>query len=134
MRLIKYFGSSCLATVVDVWIVWLLNTVLGKGIVLANTMGVVIGFLISYVLTSRFVFKEANNILGFGIFLSTFLLGLILADVLIYIGVHQLFNQYNPNVRFLLSKSISIVIPFFMLYFIRKSCYSYIEKRNEVRR
>lgn len=130
MRLIRYFINSCIVTVIDVIIVWILNMGFNTPIVQANTIGVVVGFIIDYRLSSHFVFKEANNIRGFIVYLGTFFIGLALANTIIYIGVNKVFFACEANICFLLSKGMSIVIPFFCLYFLRKACYMYMERNK----
>lgn len=130
MNLIRYFINSCIVTVIDVIIVWILNVGLNVPIVLANTIGVVVGFIIDYRLSSHFVFKEANSIRGFIVYLATFFIGLVLADTIIYISANKIFFAYEANICFVLSKGMSIVIPFFCLYFLRKVCYTYMQKNK----
>jgi len=124
-KIVRYFFISCLALAVDVVLVWLFYRVLALSIVLSNTIGVVCGFIVSYGLTARFVFLHAKGKRGFSIFFSTFIIGLILADVLIYVGEHFIFEKYHENVSFFLSKGLSIAVPFFLLYFLRKYFYTY---------
>ena len=127
-KIMRYFFISCLATVLDVALVWLFYRVLKIPVVPSNTIGVVCGFLISYLLTARFVFPTAAKKGGFSIFFVTFLFGLLLADLLIYMGEHFLFVSYGVNVSFFLSKGLSVAIPFFVLYFVRKQIYAHREK------
>ena len=131
-QLCKYFMNSCLVTVLDVVIVWILHMVFQVDIVVANTVGVVTGFLVDYVLSALFVFDHARSKNGFIIYLVTFVLGLALADGLIYIGEEQLFRGLGRNLCFLMSKGLSIGVPFFILYFIRKKSYEWLgEERGE---
>ena len=129
-QLCKYFINSCLVTVLDVVIVWVLHMVFHVDVVLANTLGVIAGFLIDYILSVLFVFDHANNKNGFAIYLVTFILGLVLADVLIYIGESRLFVGLEKNLCFLMSKGLSISVPFFILYFIRKKSYEWLGKEK----
>lgn len=129
-QLCKYFINSCIVTVLDVVIVWVLHIVFNVDVVLANTCGVVIGFLVDYVLSALFVFEHANSKNGFAIYFVTFILGLILADILIYIGEGQLFRGLERNLCFLMSKGLSIGVPFFILYFIRKKSYEWLGKEK----
>ena len=124
--LMKYFFNSCFSMCVDVLLVWLFYMVLKLPVVFSNTIGVVCGFIVSYVLTARFVFFNAKGRRGFSVFFVTFLVGLVLADWLIYMGEYVFFTQYEAGLRFFLSKGLSIVIPFFFLYFLRKYLYAYL--------
>lgn len=129
-RIVRYFFISCLALVIDVVLVWLFYRVLALPVVFANTIGVACGFIVSYALTARFVFVHAKGKRGFSVFFSTFIIGLIAADILIYVGEHFIFEKYHADVSFFLSKSVSIVVPFFLLYFLRKYLYVYLAESN----
>lgn len=87
--------------------------------VAANTVGVVTGFIIQYFLTARHVYNK-NNIKSFIVFLWTFLIGLIVANTIVYVFRTFIFNGADSNLAFLTSKGFSIVLPFFLMYFLRK--------------
>jgi putative flippase GtrA len=122
--IIKYLFNSILVTILDVCIVWCLNIVLGCDLVIANTCGVVAGTIVGYFLTAQYVFVAAKGKKGFIIYILTFLLGLILANIFIYIGNRFLFVSCSEKWNFLMSKGLSIVGPFFILYNIRKKLYT----------
>lgn len=125
--LIRYVINSIVTTVVDTAIVWILVK-MGISIVAANTTGVIAGFLLGYVLTAAYVFQAAKGKMGFVIYFGTFLIGLVLADYLIWLGNIRLFATFSESVNFLLSKGLSIVVPFFVMYFLRKILYGILEK------
>ena len=127
--LIRYGINSIVTTVVDTAIVWILVK-MGISIVAANTTGVIVGFLLGYVLTAAYVFQAAKGKMGFVIYFGTFLIGLVLADYLIWLGNTRLFATFSESVNFLLSKGLSIVVPFFVMYFLRKILYGILEKRT----
>ena len=127
--LIRYGINSIVTTVVDTAIVWILVK-MGISIVAANTTGVIAGFLLGYVLTAAYVFQAAKGKMGFVIYFGTFLIGLVLADYLIWLGNTRLFATFSESVNFLLSKGLSIVVPFFVMYFLRKILYGILEKRT----
>ncbi len=127
--LIRYGINSIVTTVVDTAIVWILVK-MGISIVAANTTGVIVGFLLGYVLTAAYVFQAAKGKMGFVIYFGTFLIGLVLADYLIWLGNTRLFAVFSESVNFLLSKGLSIVVPFFVMYFLRKILYGILEKRT----
>lgn len=115
-----YLLNSVLVCIIDTAIVWLLYRMMSVNIVTANTVGVVSGFFIHYLLSSKSVFRTDFGLKGFTVYFTTFLLGLIFADWLIYLGENIIFPELGNDIRFLLSKGISIILPFFVLYFIRK--------------
>ncbi|HEY8500674.1 MAG TPA: GtrA family protein [Clostridia bacterium] len=128
--LFNYLLNSVIVTVIDVALVWLLYRVLHIHVVVSNTIGVVTGFILHYILTVKSVFKSKYDMVSFIVYLGTFLLGLFLADWLIYIGENELFVKAGENVRFLLSKGISVALPFFVMYFIRRFIFSLINKKR----
>lgn len=87
--------------------------------VTANTIGVITGFIIQYFLTTRHVYNK-SNIKSFIVFFITFLIGLIFADAIIWICRNCLFSENDGLYVFLISKGLSIILPFFLMYFLRK--------------
>ena len=87
--------------------------------VAANTVGVVTGFIIQYFLTAKHVYNK-NNIKSFVVFLWTFFVGLIFANSIVYVSRTFFFAGSDSSLAFLTSKGLSIVLPFFLMYFLRK--------------
>ena len=129
--MLTYLLISCLATLADASLVWLLYRQLGMGLVVANTLGVLCGFVISYLLAARLVFRGLRNRRGLAVFFLTFLGGLVLADLLIFWGETRWFATFEEGWRFFLSKGLSIVVPFFMMYEIRRRYNLQQERREE---
>lgn len=127
---IIYFLNSCFVTVLDVSCVWVLYKLLHVNVVVSNTAGVLLGFIVGYFLTARLVFKTAGGAVGFIIYFGTFLVGLVLADWLIYVGEATLFVQLPEMLCFLCSKGLSVVVPYFVMYFLRKFLYGMLEKHQ----
>lgn len=123
-RLLRYLLNSVLITILDFCVVWFMNIILGCNLVIANTFGVVAGTVVGYYLTAQYVFVAAKGKKGFFIYIFTFLVGLFLANVLIYIGNTFLFATCSKRLNFILSKGLSIIGPFFILYYIRKKLYA----------
>lgn len=126
--LFKYLWYSILVTLLDVVIVWILFRPLHLNIVLSNTVGVIAGFLVHYLLASKSVFNLEYGVIGFIIYLGTFLFGLVLANGLIYVGERYLFRTMPIDINFLFSKGLSIFVPFFALYYLRKFSYEFLKK------
>ena len=120
--ILSYGFISVAVTVIDVIVTYIFSQILI--IVIANSIGVITGGIIQYILNSKFVFHVKHDNKNFAIYAITFILGLILANLIIYFS-NIIFNMYlqNENIVFLISKGLSIVIPFFALYFIRKELY-----------
>ena len=118
-ELLLYALVSILSAVLDTAVAWFLFSALGQNILLANTAGVILGFLLHYLAASRSVFKAGYGLRGFAVYLGTFLLGLGLADLLVW-SAYRLTRPLLPEgVSFVLSKGVSVVLPFFVLYYLR---------------
>jgi 6-pyruvoyltetrahydropterin/6-carboxytetrahydropterin synthase len=90
----NYFFYSVIVTVVDTGIVWALVRFSSVHLVTANTIGVVTGFLLHYLLASKSVFDTEYGIAGFVIYLATFLVGLVLANWLIFMSYNYVFHAF----------------------------------------
>lgn len=128
----RYIFYSVIVTLIDTAVVWSLYHIFSADLIIANTTGVVTGFIIHYLLASKAVFRTDLGIPGFIIYLGTFFIGLLLADWLIYAGENYLFAGLQENIRFLSSKGISILIPFFFLYFLRKFLFDLIRTKQHL--
>ena len=126
---VMYGLISVFVTVIDVAVTgcaelvlsaYVLNGSISRAVpVIANTIGVVTGFIIQYFLTARHVYN-VTSAKSFAIFLGTFFMNLFFANGIIYIFRSLIFKNSNDLTVFLISKAASIVLPFFITYFIRK--------------
>lgn len=91
-------------------------------IVIANTLAVIIGSCVHYILTSKLVFKVNMNIASATAYLITFLIGLGIQDAAIWIAYHKLLPPLmnSESALALCSKAISLAGSFFIIYFLRK--------------
>jgi len=122
-NILRYIKYSMIVTIFDIYIVNLLMSYLSVSIVAANTIGVVVGFLIHYFLSIKNVFAMKLDRIVFIVYLVTFLMGLALADYIIWI----LYEEFNFG--FLICKGVSIVIPFFVMYNMRKYIYKSVRDK-----
>lgn len=129
-KLFEYLFYSILSTILDVAIVWALYNKAGLNITLANTVGVVAGFLLGYVLASKRVFEADYGMASFLIYFGTFLGGLVLADVLITVTHRALVQSCPEWFAFLVSKGVSVVVPFFAMYLARKLLYARLRRKG----
>lgn len=125
--MMRYLLFSILVTVIDTVVVWFMYHILGIHVVVSNTIGVVIGFVIHYLLSTKAVFDTELGIKGFAVYLGTFILGLVFADWIIYVSESILFIALTKGLRFLFSKGLSIVLPFFFLYFLRRRLFEMLQ-------
>ena len=88
-------------------------------LILANSMGILVGFTVQYFLASRHVYNN-KDMATFVKFLLTFFFGFCLANGIVYLCRTSIFHGSEAFVAFAVSKGLSIVIPFFVMYFMRK--------------
>jgi len=129
--ILKYLTYSAVATVVDTMIVWLLIRFWSVPLITANTTGIVSGGILHYLLVSKSVFQTGYGAKGFLIYLSTFIFGLFIANCLIHVSYEYIFCDYMVDLRILLSKGVSLTIPFFILYFTRRYLFSLLNKGGQ---
>ncbi len=129
--MLRYLLNSIFVTIIDTCIVWTLYRIMAVDIILSNSAGVIIGFIIHYLISSKSVFDIDLGTQGFIVYLTTFLMGLAMADWLIFLGENYLFLAFYDNQSFLFSKGLSIVIPFFFLYFIRRILFDFLKSNKK---
>lgn len=122
----NYLFNSIIVAIVDTAIVWILVRFSVMGLVQANTIGVVTGFLLHYLMSSKTVFRTEYSTPGFLIYLLTFFFGIGFANLLIYWSYTYAFNSYALDIRILLSKGVSVAVPFFVMYFMRKYLFRWL--------
>lgn len=115
--LIKYGLISVFVTVIDIIITRICENYTNE--VTANTVGVFTGFILQCILCMKIVFND-KGLKSILVFFATWLFGLGLADLIVYIVRNLTCKSDNNLVCFFAGKSASIVIPFFVLYFIRR--------------
>lgn len=128
--ILTYFSHSILSTLLDTAIVWLILNHLELDIVWANTCGVVAGFVLGFLLDVKRTFQTDYTPAAFAVYFGTFLLGLALADILISATYNAVIGSLPQPLAFLISKGVSVAVPFFAMYFIRKFAYRAIGKRD----
>ena len=74
-RILQYLFYSILSTILDVIVVWIAFHMAGVDLAVANTMGIITGFLLSYVLSVKTVFDTRHDISAFAVYLSTSAVG-----------------------------------------------------------
>ena len=87
---------------------------------IANGLGMVIGFTLQYIFSSKVVFKSRNK-RTFIIFFVTFIIGWVFAQGLMLFFRDILFDGDKTGIAFLVSKAVSMLFSFFFTYFTRKN-------------
>lgn len=121
---------SIFVTVIDVTVTYISKIFIS--LIIANSIGIISGAIIQYILNAKLVFyvkeKSTKNLI---IYITTFIFGLVIANAIIYYS-DLLFVNYIQleQLRFLVTKGLSIVLPFFILYFLRRKLYSLVKEEN----
>lgn len=110
----RYFIVSCLVSVIDFFISYLLYKIANINYLTACNIGIIIGFIFQYFICTKYVFKTKVTINSLIVFLITFFVGIALADETMWISYSFL------HLSFFISKILSMGVPFFITYFIRK--------------
>lgn len=110
----KYFIISCLASVIDFTISYLLYNVTNLNYLLACNVGIVSGFIFQCVICMKYIFNTGNIISSSAVYIVTFILGIVLADTTMWASFDII------HLSFFISKLLSMAVPFFITYFIRK--------------
>lgn len=129
-RILQYLFYSILSTILDVIVVWIAFHVTGIDLAVANTMGIITGFVLSYTLSLKSVFEAQHGVPAFAIYFSTSVIGMVLANCLITTTYAFSVSRCPEWFAFLLSKGVSVVLPFFVMYFMRKYMYLWLNKRR----
>lgn len=115
LNIAKYLLISCLASMLDLGISNYLYNKAQINYLIACNLGIALGFLFQYFTGMKYVFKGGNRPKSFLIYIGTFAIGLLLANTTIW-------TSYNIlSLSFFYSKIMSMLVPFFITYFIRKT-------------
>lgn len=117
-RFLKYGIISVIITIIDVIVVRLLYLNDIK-LVYANTAGMITGSIVQFILNSKFTFKNEINLKYLIYHFGTFLFGVWLANTIIDFSYNLLLKNISEVFSFYIAKGLSIILPFFVLYFIR---------------
>lgn len=118
-KFILYFGCSLTTMVMEMAIGWFLLKLFPERIVLTNTIAVVISALVHYLITLALVFRLRQNYRSAVVYVLTFLLGIVLQNVIIWVFYTHLLEHTPAVVRYFVSKVFSLGVPFVFLYYLR---------------
>ncbi|MCR5601184.1 MAG: GtrA family protein [Ruminococcus sp.] len=128
LPLIKYVCFSGMTAVIESVISLLLINFYGLSEVPANTVGIIIGSIVHYLCVTRGVFHGKVNWKTIAVYASTFLLGMLLQNFVVWGIVKLIGDALNENIRYLAAKACSLVVSFFFMYFIRKLGYRMVSE------
>lgn len=120
-KLTYYFSCSCLSAILDFFIATTLLNMFLINYMIANTIGIIAGFILHFIVSGKAVFMIKLNIKSFTVYFITFLIGLLMANIVIWAS-YEIFS-----LSFNISKFLSMALPFFIIYLLRTASYRLIE-------
>lgn len=127
-----YLSCSGVTAFIEMGIGWNLLKIL-PNIVLTNTIAIIISAIIHYFITLKFVFEQENSVGNVVIYVGTFIFGIFLQDFVIAVFYNYILADTTEFIRYILSKIVSLAIPFVVLYLLRSFLYKkYNAKKEEV--
>ncbi len=110
----KYTLISSIAGVVDISLAYYLYRVTELHYLLASNLGIAVGFIFQFIAGMKYVFIPRNYLESFIVYLVTLFLGVFIANGILW------FSYSVIRLSFLISKFLSMVLPFFIIYSIRR--------------
>ena len=129
-QVIKYFIISCGTAVIELCIGLLLINLLHLSEVVSNTAGILIGSAIHYVCVTKKVFDRSVDIRTVVIYISTFLLGMLIQNGVVWAVCRLLVGVVGKSIGYTVSKVASLAVSFFVLCGVRKFLYAKVTPRN----
>ena len=129
-QVIKYFIISCGTAVIELCIGLLLINLLHLSEVVSNTAGILIGSAIHYVCVTKKVFDRSVDIRTVVIYVSTFLLGMLIQNGVVWAVCRLLVGVVGKSIGYTVSKVASLAVSFFVLYGVRKFLYAKVTPRD----
>lgn len=129
-QVIKYFIISCGTAVIELCIGLLLINLLHLSEVVSNTAGILIGSVIHYVCVTKKVFDRSVDIRTVVIYISTFLLGMLIQNGVVWVVCRLLDGVVGKSIGYTVSKVASLAVSFFVLYGVRKFLYAKVTPRD----
>lgn len=130
LQVIKYFIISCGTAVIELCIGLLLINLLHLSEVVSNTAGILIGSAIHYVCVTKKVFNRSVDIRTVVIYISTFLLGMLIQNGVVWAVCRLLVGVVGKSIGYTVSKVASLAVSFFVLYGVRKFLYAKVTPRD----
>ena len=123
-KIISYILTSCLTAAIELAIGLVMIDVFSFSSVAANTVGVIIGSLIHYLLVTKKVFIKKTDLRTALIYIATFLIGMGIQNLVVYFADRALKAHLGTELSFAVSKGMSLVVSFVVMYQLRKKLYS----------
>lgn len=100
-------------------------------IIYANTAGIFVGAVVHHLLTLALVFDLRPNVHSMLAYIVTFAIGLFLQNAIIWLCYKVLFDGAALFWQYLISKGLSLIIPFALIYYLRTIINRAIKKKRD---
>lgn len=110
----KYGAISSIAGIIDFLLAYFLFKKANFNYMIASNIGIAVGFLFQFLTGMKYVFKPRNYIRSFVIYLVTLVIGVMIANGILWVSFDGM------HLSFMTSKLLSMVLPFFFIYFLRR--------------
>lgn len=128
--ILRYILVSLFTAIIETAIGLLFINVFSFSEVVSNTIGIIIGSAVHYLLITEKVFSSTVNIRTVIIYLSTFVLGVVIQNSVVW-GVCKILNGlFDKNIVYILAKGTSLVVSFLVMYQLRKIMYRKVSKKE----
>lgn len=117
--LVKYMLAAFTGSVLNFITAYIFYIVVGLDIIVANSIGLIVGFLWTFI-ASKIVFHKQRTLRGFVVYLGTFVLGMVMANLVIKYAAEFFGRFLSKRISFMISKVLSGFLPFLSNYIIRK--------------
>lgn len=120
--LVKYMVAAFTGSVLNFITAYIFYIVVGLDIIVANSIGLIVGFLWTFI-ASKLVFHKQRTLKGFLVYLGTFVLGMVMANLVIKYASEFFGRFLSKRLSFMISKVLSGFLPFLSNYIIRKKVF-----------
>lgn len=129
-ELLIYLLCSIITALIEIGIGWNLINIL-PDIVITNTIAIIISSIIHYFITLKFAFRKKHTMTSAIIYVGTFIFGIFLQDFVIALFYNYILADVDAFIRYVVSKLMSLGIPFIVLYLLRSFLYKKYNNGNE---
>lgn len=122
LTLVKYMVAAFTGSLLNFITAYIFYIVVGLDIIVANSIGLLVGFLWTFI-ASKLVFHKKRTLKGFLVYLGTFVLGMLMANLVIKYASEFFGKFLSKKIAFMISKVLSGFLPFLSNYIIRKKVF-----------
>lgn len=123
LNILKYLMCSIFTMLLETIIGLIIIIIVDLDVVFINSISIMLGATVHYLLISKKVFHNKIEIYTVIKYILSFIMGLFLQNLVLSVFYGHILVMYNDNIRFIVSKVMSVGISFVVTYFIRKNLF-----------